>query len=577
MTAGSLVDTNSPVIVGNLGSASFLQTGGTVTVNNLQLGNANGSQGTYTLSGGVLNCLSSLQLGTNFTSAVGSFILNSNSVLTVTNASQTAFVSLTTNGTLTLNGGMMQVDNLVFPNGGSFTNFGGTINFTKPIKVDNGGSITISGSNAVIRTAQNVLLGTSLGSTGSLYVLNGGALYITNAALDIGNAGTLTNSAGIGFVTISNATVAASSVNLGSTAGGIGYLTLLTNGVLDVQSNLTLVSSSLAVTSSVTLAGGSLIMSNGVLRVGQEGSGRLTVSGGNQVFQQVWLGNSNNLGSGIFQMSGGKVTILGTGSGPGKGLISNYVVVTAGELDGSGTSLTIGLGHNSDVYLGADVYLGNNVISEWQDIYVGYSPGDTGTYTQTNGVMTVSDSLIIGTDDCVAGAVGEVTMFGGIMYVTNATHTAVLDVLNGTFILNANATLVVDNLVITNSCGHFQNLGGMLIQYNPPDLSPNLDADGDGLSNTNEILAGTDPLSPGSPFRVTNIALTNDTSVRIDWTTVPGHSYLVQTNGDLSAGTFRDLSPAIVVPPDVVENTTNYIHVNGGTNGAQFYRVRLGP
>ena len=568
MTAGSLIDTNGPVIIGNLGSASFLQTGGAVTVNDLQLGNASGSQGTYTLSGGVLNCLSSLQLGTNFTSAVGSFILNSNSVLIVTNASQTAFVSLTTNGTLALNGGMMQVDNLVFPNGGSFTNLGGTINFTKPLKVDNGGSITISGNNAVLGTSQNVLLGTSLGSTGSLSVLNGGALYITNAALDIGNAGTLTNSAGTGFVTISNATVTAGSVNLGSTAGGIGYLTLLTNGVFDVQSNLTLVSSSLTATSSMTLAGGSLIMSNGLVRVGPEGSGRLTVSGGNHVFQQVWLGNSNNLGSGIFRMTGGKVTILGAGSGPGKGFVSNYAVFTGGEIDGSGTSLTVGLGHDSDVYLG------NNVTAEWQDIYVGYSPGFTGTYTQTNGVMAISDSLVIGTDDCVAGAVGEVTMLGGTMYVTNATHTAVLDVLNGIFILNAGATLVVDNLVVTNSCGHFQNFGGRLVQNNPPNLSPDLDADDDGMSNTNEILAGTDPLSPGSLFRVTNIALTNETNVRIDWTTVPGRSYVVQTNGSLSDGTFRDLSPVIMVP---VANTTNYLHVNGATNGTQFYRVRLGP
>ena len=133
-------------------------------------------------------------------------------------------------------------------------------------------------------------------------------------------------------------------------------------------------------------------------------------------------------------MSGGYLKILGTGTGPGQGLISNWVVVDGGDLDGSGTSFTIGDGHDSQAYL-----TGKRT-AQYADLYVGYSPGYTGTYDQTNGVMTISDSLTVGTADCVNGALGEVNLYGGTLYVTNATHTAVLNVLNGTVVVNAGGT-----------------------------------------------------------------------------------------------------------------------------------------
>jgi hypothetical protein len=69
---------------------------------------------------------------------------------------------------------------------------------------------------------------------------------------------------------------------------------------------------------------------------------------------------------------------------------------------------------------------------------------------------------------------------------------------------------------------------------------------------------------------------TNGNSIRVDWTTAGGHSYVVQTNGNLGSGTFHDLSLPIVVP-GTAAGTTNYLHTDGATDSAKFYRVRLGP
>jgi hypothetical protein len=77
-------------------------------------------------------------------------------------------------------------------------------------------------------------------------------------------------------------------------------------------------------------------------------------------------------------------------------------------------------------------------------------------------------------------------------------------------------------------------------------------------------------------FEITGVVPTNGNNIRVDWTTVGGHSYVVQTNGNLASGTFHDLSLPIVVP-GTAGGTTNYVHTGGATDGTKFYRMRLGP
>src|SRR5262249_8010222 len=91
-------------------------------------------------------------------------------------------------------------------------------------------------------------------------------------------------------------------------------------------------------------------------------------------------------------------------------------------------------------------------------------------------------------------ATGTVVVAGGSLFVTNAAHNAVLDVRSGTLQLSS-GTLVVDQLVITNSCGRFLQTGGTLSIITTNNLDPSLDADGDGLPNGWEIAYGLNPFS----------------------------------------------------------------------------------
>jgi ethanolamine utilization microcompartment shell protein EutS len=368
-------------------------------------------------------------------------------------------------------------------------------------------------------------------------------------------------------VTVSNATLAATTINLGSSAGGVGLLTLQSNAVVTVGADLNVVSGSLGSTSIVSVTGGSLLVTNGTVRIGAVGNGQMTISDGTHTINQIKLGSTNGAGTGSLYLLGGYLTILSS-------ISANFVIVDGIDIDGSGGTIIIGDSHDAEWDMVSGMSAG------WATMQVGYSDGYTGTYVQSGGIMTVSNSLVVGQDcaDGAGGALGQVTLSGGTLYVTNATHTAVLDVRNGTFIINPGATLVVDNLVVTNACGRFMNLGGAeaLVQNNPPLLSPYLDADGDGMLNWQEAAAGTDPLNPASVFVITGVVQTNRSDIRVDWTTVGGHSYVVQTNSGASGATFHDLTGAISVGSST-EGTTNYVQVGAATNAARYYRVRLGP
>ncbi|HXI69213.1 MAG TPA: thrombospondin type 3 repeat-containing protein [Verrucomicrobiae bacterium] len=524
------------------GAGTVNMANGTLSVPMVSIGETNTATGALNITGGTTLISTSLTVGSNALASASVSVFGG--ALYITNDTHTA-ATIMNGGSLFLGTGVFQADNFILTNGGSV--------------------IAIS----------NFLVGATTGTTNTLDLSGGSRLILTNAALGLGNNGT-TNDAGTGIASITDATIDVTTLNLGSPAGGLGFLTLQSNALLNVQSNLTVVSGSLVATSSITFSGGSFTATNGLTQIGSSGNGLLTISGGNHMFRQIMLGSTNGLGSGGFHFLGGHVTLLGTGTGPGQGLDSNWILWEGGDLDGSGTCLTIANGDDSNVLIPAYAF---NVRGQLDSMYVGYSAGNIGTFTQaaSSSVVIITDQMILGGEDCVNGAQGNVILSGGTLYVTNATHTANLEVRNGTFTLGTGATLVVDNLILNNACGHFvKQPGGILITNNAPQLSPDLDADGDGQSNGSEALAGTDPLNPSSTFQMTSVVRTNGDSIRVDWTTVGGHSYVVQTNGNLGSGTFHDLSAPIVVP-GTAEGTTNYVHTDGATDRAKFYRVRLGP
>ncbi len=106
------------------------------------------------------------------------------------------------------------------------------------------------------------------------------------------------------------------------------------------------------------------------------------------------------------------------------------------------------------------------------------------------------------------------------------------------------------------------------------------DPDGDGMSNMHEYLAGTDPTNRASAFRIVSAAR-EASDLRVTWTTVGGHSYVLQTNAPPPSGSytnnFTDFTSVIAVPGNG-ESLTNYLDLGAGTNTpSRYYRVRLVP
>ncbi len=103
-------------------------------------------------------------------------------------------------------------------------------------------------------------------------------------------------------------------------------------------------------------------------------------------------------------------------------------------------------------------------------------------------------------------------------------------------------------------------------------LDPAGDQDGDGVSNASEEIAGTDPLSSGSVFKITGIVRPTAGSVQITWTSVPGIHYEVLATASIGIA-FSTISGPTPIP--AAGATTNYTDIAGG--GQKYYRVRVVP
>jgi hypothetical protein len=113
-----------------------------------------------------------------------------------------------------------------------------------------------------------------------------------------------------------------------------------------------------------------------------------------------------------------------------------------------------------------------------------------------------------------------------------------------------------------------------------PQAAETADPDGDGLSNLQELLAGTDPTNSASAFRILSLSPEGD-DLRIIWATAGGRTNEVQaTAGDADGGyptNFIDISGLIIILGNG-DATTNCLDIGGATNApARFYRVRLVP
>ena len=93
----------------------------------------------------------------------------------------------------------------------------------------------------------------------------------------------------------------------------------------------------------------------------------------------------------------------------------------------------------------------------------------------------------------------------------------------------------------------------------------NGDDDGDGQTNSDELIAGTDPLNANSRFEIETIVATpNETT--LTWTAVPGRTYTVEACEDLSSGDWLPIPNAT--------DLTNGPYIDSVTSPSRrFYRL----
>lgn len=106
-----------------------------------------------------------------------------------------------------------------------------------------------------------------------------------------------------------------------------------------------------------------------------------------------------------------------------------------------------------------------------------------------------------------------------------------------------------------------------------PLAADNADADGDGVPNWQEYIAGTDPSNPVSVFKFSGRAITNNgvNGVALSWLTAPGKTYVIE-----SIPAFGGKNWAVINTNSGDGYTYQFIQ-NNSTGTAQFYRILVQP
>jgi hypothetical protein len=539
--------------VGNNGSGTFIQTGGTNTVSDyLDLGYYSGSAGAYTLGTGaaLLSFYERVGVSGNgtFNQTGGT---NAVAASLFVGYSGTGTYTLSGTGSLSVNGGgyFAGAGYIGYSGTGSFTQSGGTALFSD--SDSNGNSLSIGdqagGRGVYILSAGNLTTGKNetVGNSGSgTFIQTGGTNNVgRNSGLYLGvepgstgsyalSAGTLESSAeyigvlGSGTFNQTGWTNTTGSLYLGYTYGSTGVYSL--SGTAVLTSSYEYIGCHLYYGSGGT---GTFIQSGGsnyagVLNLGvaPASSGSYTLSAGALYARGEGIGGP---GSGTFNQTGGTNTISGS-------LDVGYTFGSTGvySLGGTGT-LACGNEYIGGGGTGTFIQSGGSNNNNNGTLEVGDGPGSSGIYDLSGGAITSSAEII--SDDSGAGTFiqsGGMNTAGTLYIGTTSIYS-----------LSGTGSLTVTGSVYVGGSGTLSVSGGQMT------VAGLLEVDSGSLS----VTGGT--VSAGNTVNFATITVTGSTA----------NLGAVTGTGTLNVGEAASVTASGLQQSSITINPTGLLTLKGGT------------
>jgi hypothetical protein len=100
-------------------------------------------------------------------------------------------------------------------------------------------------------------------------------------------------------------------------------------------------------------------------------------------------------------------------------------------------------------------------------------------------------------------------------------------------------------------------------------MSPDEDADGDGMINAHECIAGTSPLDRNSVLKLTDTRFRSGETLRITWESATNRLYMIERATSLTDGFVPVASNIVATPP-----TNTYVDTSCGER-TLFYRIEV--
>jgi hypothetical protein len=349
-----------------------------------------------------------LQLTNDHADLDGQFVLDSG-MIDFGDITVTARVGRATSGTFTINDGAVSAGAMTV---GGLTNSSGTL-------ILNGGILNVGSLFSVGRNQT---------TTGTVFVV-GGQL---NAVGDIARVGDTS----LGQMTVSNASVVMTNLNVGRDAPSLGTVTVQNGASVIISNELSLGRFSGA-TGTVAMAGGNITGSDLKIHVGYEGDGELIVSNGTvQAGTVLVAGDFTNTATGLLDVSGGSLVVSSSLNVGAASFSTGQVAVTSGNV------------FVTNVAGGGVLNIANGNLS----LNAGSIVADRLALTNASGVIVFNGGTLSSGGTAVANGAAFIVGDGissATFHLSGGTHSFA-----GGLVISSNATLTGCGIIIGSIMNH---------------------------------------------------------------------------------------------------------------------------